>query len=56
MLLYAIAALVLILTLTVPRTAKAHRLRRLFRAQQEWADMMDSRDPVDTREERSISR
>ena len=35
------ACATLILVLDVPRTAHAHRLARLFRAQQEWAEMMD---------------
>ena len=31
----------LILVLAVPRAAGARRLARLFRAQEEWAEMMD---------------
>ncbi len=31
----------LILVPAVPRTARARRLARLFRAQEEWAEMMD---------------
>ena len=31
----------LILVLAVPRAARARRLARLFRAQEEWAEMMD---------------
>ncbi len=38
----------LVFVLAVPRAAKAHRLARLFRAQQKWADMMDRHDtPAD---------
>ena len=35
------ACATLILVLAVPRAAEAHRLARLFRAQEEWAEMMD---------------
>jgi hypothetical protein len=31
----------LILVLAAPRTAEARRLARLFRAQEEWAEMTD---------------
>jgi len=37
----ACAALTFVLILAVPHAAKAHRLARLFRAQEEWAEMMD---------------
>jgi len=40
-LLAACATLIFVLALAVPHTAKAHRLARLFRAQQERAEMMD---------------
>jgi hypothetical protein len=42
--LYALAActtLIFVLVLAVPRAARASRLARLFRAQEEWAEMMD---------------
>ena len=36
------ACAALLLAFAVPRAAKAHhRLARLFRAQEEWAEMMD---------------
>ncbi len=35
------ACATLVLVLAVPHTAGARRLARLFRAQQEWAEMMD---------------
>ena len=35
------ACATLIFVLAVPRAAKARHLARLFRAQQEWAEMMD---------------
>jgi len=35
------ACATLILVLAVPRAAKARRLARLFRAQEEWAEMTD---------------
>ena len=35
------ACATLILVLAVPRAAEARRLARLFRAQQEWAELMD---------------
>ena len=35
------AALIFALVLAVPHAAKAHRLARLFRAQQKWAERMD---------------
>jgi hypothetical protein len=35
------ATLIFVLALAVPHAAKAHRLARLFRAQQKWAEMMD---------------
>jgi len=34
----ACATLTFVLALAVPHTAKVHRLVRLFRAQQEWAE------------------
>jgi hypothetical protein len=37
----ACAVLVFVLALAVPHAARAHRLARLFRAQEEWAEMMD---------------
>ena len=37
----ACAALIFVLVLAVPHTAKAQRWARLFRAQQEWAEMVD---------------
>jgi len=37
----ACATLIIVLTLAVPHAVKAHRLTRLFRAQQVWAEMMD---------------
>ncbi len=37
----ACATLIFVLALAVPHTAKAHRLARLFRAQEKWAEMMD---------------
>ena len=36
-----VSAPLLILVLAVPRAARASRLARLFRAQEEWAEMMD---------------
>ena len=41
--LYAMLAVcsTLILVLAVPRAAQARRLARLFRAQQEWAELID---------------
>ena len=38
-----VACATLILILAVPRTVEAHRLARLVRAQQEWAELMDRR-------------
>ena len=35
------ACAILIFVLAVPRAAKAHRLARLFRARQVWAELMD---------------
>ncbi len=35
------ACATLIFVLAVPRVAEAHRLARLFRAQEEWAELMD---------------
>ena len=35
------ACAALIFVLAVPRAAKARHLTRLFRAQQEWAELMD---------------
>ena len=35
------ACAILIFVLAVPHAAKARRLARLFRAQEEWAEMMD---------------
>ena len=40
----ACATLIFILVLAVPHAAKAHRLARLFRSQQKWAEMMDRHD------------
>ncbi len=44
--LYAIlaasAALIFVLVLAVP--AKTHRMARLFRAQQKWAEVMENHD------------
>ena len=40
----ACAALIFVLVLAVPHTAKAHRLARLLRAQEEWAETMDRHD------------
>jgi len=37
----ACATLIFALVLAVPRAAEARRLARLFRAQQEWAELMD---------------
>ena len=37
----ACATLIFVLALAVPHAAKAHRLARLFRAQQKWAEMID---------------
>ena len=37
----ACAILVFVLALAVPHAARAHRQARLFRAQEEWAEMMD---------------
>ena len=37
----ACATLIFVLALAVPHGAEARRLARLFRAQQEWAEMMD---------------
>jgi hypothetical protein len=39
----ACAVLIFDLALAVPHAAKAHRLARLFRAQQVWAEQMDRR-------------
>ena len=39
--LIACATLILVLALAVPHAVKAHRLARLFRAQREWAELMD---------------
>ena len=42
------ACATLILVLAVPRAAEARRLARHFRAQEEWAEMMDGHDsPAD---------
>ncbi len=42
------AALIFVLALAVPHAAKARRRARLFRAQQEWAELMDRHDsPAD---------
>ena len=38
------ACAALILVLAVPHAVEARRLARLFRAQQEWAEMMDRHD------------
>ena len=35
------ACATLILVLAVPHAAKSHRLARLFRAQEKWAEMTD---------------
>jgi uncharacterized membrane protein YcjF (UPF0283 family) len=35
------AALIFVLALAVPHAAEVRRLARLFRAQQEWAELMD---------------
>jgi len=44
----ACATLIFVLALAVSHAAKAHRLARLFRAQQEWADPIDRHDsPAD---------
>jgi len=44
----ACAILVFVLALAVPHAARAHRRARLFRAQEEWAEMMDRHDsPAD---------
>jgi hypothetical protein len=37
----ACATLIFALVLAVPHAAEARRLARLFRAQEEWAEMMD---------------
>ena len=37
----ACATLIFVLALAVPHAAKARRLARLFRAQREWAELMD---------------
>jgi len=37
----ACAAPIFVLALAVPHAVEAHRLARLFRAQEEWAEMMD---------------
>ena len=37
----ACAVLIFVLALAVPHAAKAHRLARLFQAQQVWAELMD---------------
>ncbi len=37
----ACATLIFVLALAVPRTAESRRLARLFRAQEEWAELMD---------------
>ncbi len=39
--LVACATLIFVLALVVSHEAKAHRLARLFRLQQKWAEMMD---------------
>jgi len=50
----ACATLVFVLALAVSHAAKAHRLARLFRAQQEWADPIDRHDsPAETTPSRS---
>jgi hypothetical protein len=41
---FAACAPLLIFVLAVPHAAKAHRLTRLFRAQEKWAEMMDRHD------------
>ena len=43
-LLAACATVIFALVLAVPRATKTHRLARLFRAQEEWAEMMDRHD------------
>jgi hypothetical protein len=40
----ACATLIIILALAVPHAVKAHRLARLFRAQEKWARLMDRHD------------
>jgi hypothetical protein len=42
----ACATLIIILALAVPHAVKAHRLTRLFRAQEEWAEMMERHEEV----------
>ena len=37
----ACATLIFVLVLAVPHAAEARRLARLFRAQREWAELMD---------------
>jgi len=37
----ACATLIFVLALAVPHSVKAHHRARLFRAQEEWAEMMD---------------
>jgi uncharacterized protein (DUF1778 family) len=44
----ACATLIFVLALAVPHAVEAHRRARLFRAQQEWAELMDRLDsPAD---------
>ena len=44
----ACATLIFVLVLAVPHAARAHRRARHFRAQQEWAELMDRHDsPAD---------
>ena len=40
----ACATLIFVLVLDVPHAIEAHRLARLFRAQEEWAETMDRHD------------
>ncbi len=39
-----VACAIVILVLAVPRAAEARRLACLFRAQEEWAELMDRHD------------
>ena len=44
----ACATLIFVLILAVSHAAKAHRLARLYRSQQKWADLMNRHDsPAD---------
>ena len=43
----ACAALIFVLVLAVPHAAKAHRLTRLFRAQEKWARPMDRHEETE---------